>query len=135
MPEESHEVIRRQPPTPSQRRRRLLGTVAAVAVAVFASRAVGALGHPRPAPHRVAIARTFHAAGGPVTAVVTTQGVTVCEVDLLGPSGAVLARAWARTQPVTLRAVASARAQLSLVLRPAGGRTLSWQADLRGATG
>jgi hypothetical protein len=135
VPEESEEVIRRQPPTPAQRRRRFLGVLAAATVIVFAFRDVGAFGHRHPAPPRVAITRTFHAAGGPVTVVVTTQGVTVCEVDLLGPSGAVLARAWARAQPVTLSAVASPRAPLSLVLRPTGGRTLSWQADLSGASG
>ncbi|MDQ2729844.1 MAG: hypothetical protein M3Y91_18760, partial [Actinomycetota bacterium] len=96
-------------------------------------------GVPTPAangsPPEAAITRVFRATGGPVTAVVTEKGAPVCEVDLLGPTGAVLARAWAGGQPVTLRAVAVADAALSLVLRPTGGSTLSWQADLNGTSG
>jgi len=87
------------------------------------------------APGAAAVTKVFYAAGGPVTAVVTEKGAAVCEVDLLDSAGALLARGWADGQPVTLHAVAVTNAALSLVLRPTGGATLSWQADLTGAHG
>ncbi|MDQ2725509.1 MAG: hypothetical protein M3Y36_08450, partial [Actinomycetota bacterium] len=162
----SEAVIRRCPPTPAQRRRRVLGALTVVVVTVGAVRGLGALdagtshrpgltrgasragaagsargagpapGGPMGSPPRAAtVTRTFFAAGGPVIAVVTEKGAPLCEVDLLDSAGALLAQGWAHGQPVTLHAVAVANAPLSLVLRPTSGVTLSWQADLSGASG
>ena len=154
-------MIRRQPLTATQRCRRAVGALTVVGVTILAVRALDSpggapaasaertpgaprtagttravrRGGPTRSPPRAAIAHAFRAAGGPVTAVVTEKGAPVCEVDLLGPSGTVLARGWAAAQPVTLRSAAVANAPLSLVLRPTGGTTLSWQADLSGASG
>lgn len=109
------------------------GPVGAVGSARGAGPATGGpMGSP---PRAAAVTRTFFAAGGPVIAVVTEKGAPLCEVDLLDAAGALLAQGWARGQPVTLHAVAVANAPVSLVLRPTGGVTLSWQADLSGASG
>ncbi|MGI8753594.1 MAG: hypothetical protein ACR2MN_15030 [Acidimicrobiales bacterium] len=156
-------MIRRRPPTSAQRWRQALGVLIAMAVIMVAVRGLGPLGaggadstgkghgrgpapvisrapgppapgpRARRSPPQPAITRVFRATGGPVTAVVTERGAPVCEVDLLGPTGAVLAQGWAGEQPVTLHVVAVANAPVSLVLRPSGGTTLAWQADLTGA--
>ncbi len=134
-------MIRRVPPTPAQRRRRVICaiTVAVViAVAVVgptAPRATVRAGPPAQLRPPATISRLFHATGGPVTAVVSEKGSPTCEVDLLAGNGGVLARGWAGSQAVTLRTTAVADVPLSLVLHPPRGVTLSWQAELTGATG
>jgi hypothetical protein len=155
VPEGAEAVIRRRPTTRAQRCRRALSALTVAAVTIVAVRALDPPGGSGPAgaagaagaagtpahgrltrsPPKVAITRVFRAAGGAVTAVVTEKGAPACEVDLLGPTGSILARGWAGGRPVTLRAVAVANTHLSLVLRPTGGTRLSWQAELSGAGG
>ena len=133
----------RRPPSPWPRRlRRALGPLVAsaaiVLVLIMASQAPQvrrtpvARGRPTSPP---AIAKVFHAVGGPVTATITVTGAPSCRVDLVGADGAVLAGGEVTAGALTLRALAVAHAPISLVLHPSRLAGLSWQADLTGAQG
>lgn len=121
----------RRPLSQVRRRRRGVGLALLVTGGVaFVARHGGGTSVRVAAP---AISRVFHAAGGPMTAVVIVAAPGSCEVDLVGPHGVVLDRGWAGASPLTLGVSAAAGTALSLVLHVPGGRAVSWQAELRGA--
>ncbi len=138
-------MIRRPVPSAAQRRRRRLASVAAgtvatvvailsLAVATGPGTGTGTGFDPGAGPRRdpSGIGRVFHAVGGPLSAVVTWHGAGGGRVELVGPGGAILARAPMGNGPATLQAVAPADSPITLVLHPVRRRGVSWQADLTG---
>lgn len=143
-------MIRRQPSVWPRRLRRALGPLAASAAvaSILLTAAPGApAGQPstgraaglrpteprmtRPAPPP-AIAKTFRAVGGPVTATISVAGAPTCQVDLMGADGTVLAGGVVAGAPLTLHALAVVDAPISVVLRPSRP-AVTWQVELTGA--
>lgn len=154
-------MIRRQPATIATRALRLAWVGVAVAVVAVLIDAVQSgprppagrptipqhlpLAHGRrpaassPVPPRPAVARSFLAAGGILTATVIVRDPGPCAVRLVAADGTTLATgraaAGALAAPVSLRAQASVGERVTLLLRPTLPGALTWQVTLDGASG